>query len=156
MASRLFWLPELYSGPIGQQHKNSRFHNYGGGYKTEFLQNTLLFRQNQAEKAVELKFQASGKLTWVGAKEGDTVTAYQALAGLDRREVQKNLEKALRDYSSERNDFEQTWRVTYDGKTPNDAFNDTVKRILEKTNGILEKAVLMSNSNICRWSLQRW
>ncbi len=98
--------------------------------------------KTKAEKAVELKFQASGKLTWVGVKEGDTVKAYQALAGLDRREVQKNLEKALRDYSSERNDFEQTWRVTYDGKTPNDAFNDTVKRILEKNQWDLEKAVL--------------
>ena len=68
--------------------------------------------KTKADKSVELKFQASGKLAWVGVKEGDTVKAYQALAGLDSREVQKNLEKALLDYSSERNDFEQTWRVT--------------------------------------------
>lgn len=98
--------------------------------------------KTKAEKSVELKFQTAGKLTWVGVKEGDTVKAYQALAGLDSREVRKNLEKALRDYSSERNDFEQTWRVTYDGKTPRDAFNDTVKRILEKNQWDLEKAVL--------------
>ncbi len=98
--------------------------------------------KTKADKSVELKFQASGKLAWVGVKEGDTVKAYQALATLDSREVQKNLEKALRDYSSERNDFEQTWRVTYDGKKPNDAFNDTVKRILEKNQWDLEKAVL--------------
>lgn len=97
--------------------------------------------KTKADTSVELKFQASGKLAWVGVKEGDTVTAYQALATLDRREVQKNLEKALRDYSSERNDFEQTWRVTYDGKKPSDAFNDTVKRILEKNQWDLEKAV---------------
>jgi len=98
--------------------------------------------KTKADTSVELKFQASGKLAWVGVKEGDTVTAYQALATLDSREVQKNLEKALRDYSSERNDFEQTWRVTYDGKKPSDAFNDTVKRILEKNQWDLEKAVL--------------
>ena len=113
-----------------------------GVTKRNFTKTLSSSGKTKAEKAVELKFQASGKLTWVGVKEGDTVTAYQALAGLDRREVQKNLEKALRDYSSERNDFEQTWRVTYDGKTPNDAFNDTVKRILEKNQWDLEKAVL--------------
>lgn len=98
--------------------------------------------KTRADTSVELKFQASGKLAWVGVKEGDTVLARQALATLDRREVQKNLEKALRDYSSERNDYEQTWRVTYDGKKPNDAFNDTVKRILEKNQWDLEQAVL--------------
>lgn len=98
--------------------------------------------KTKADTSVELKFQASGKLAWVGVKEGDTVAPGQVLATLDRREVQKNLEKALRDYSAERNDFEQTWRVTYDGKKPNDAFNDTIKRILEKNQWNLEKAVL--------------
>ncbi len=97
--------------------------------------------KTKAEKSVDLKFQTSGKLTWVGVKEGDTVNAYQAIASLDRREVQKNLEKALRDYSNERNDFEETWRVTYNGKKPEQALNDTVKRILEKNQWDLEKAV---------------
>ncbi|MFZ5535541.1 MAG: efflux RND transporter periplasmic adaptor subunit [Patescibacteria group bacterium] len=98
--------------------------------------------KTKADISVELKFQASGKLTWVGVKEGESVSAYQTLATLDSREVQKNLEKALRDYSSQRNDYEQTWRVTYDGKHPNDAFNDTVKRVLEKNQWDLEKSVL--------------
>lgn len=98
--------------------------------------------KTKADTSVELKFQASGKLTWVGVKEGDTVSAHQTLATLDNREVQKNLEKALRSYSSERNDFEQTWRVTYDGKKPSDAFNDTVRRILEKNQWDLESSVL--------------
>jgi RND family efflux transporter MFP subunit len=98
--------------------------------------------KTKADVSVELKFQASGKLTWVGVKEGASVSAYQTLATLDSREVQKNLEKALRDYSSQRNDYEQTWRVTYDGKKPNDAFNDTVRRVLEKNQWDLEKSVL--------------
>ncbi len=110
--------------------------------KQNFTKTLSSSGKTKAEKSVELKFQASGKLAWVGVKEGDAVNAYQAIAGLDSREVQKNLEKALRDYSNERNDFEQTWRVTYDGKKPNDAFNDTVKRILEKNQWDLEKAVL--------------
>ena len=80
---------------------------------------------------------------WVGVKEGDRVKAYQAIAQLDSREVQKNLEKVLRDYSAERNDFEEMWRVTYKGiKDPQTALTDTVKRILEKNQWDLEKAVL--------------
>ncbi len=99
--------------------------------------------KTKAKTAVELKFQTSGKLTWVGVKEGDTVQAWQALASLDTREVQKNLEKALREYSAERNDFEETWRVEYKGlANPQAALTDTVKRILEKNQWDLEKAVL--------------
>lgn len=99
--------------------------------------------KTKADKSAELKFQTSGKLTWVNVKEGDTVTAYQAIAGLDLREVQKTLEKALRDYSNERNDFEEMWRVTYKGvQNPNAALTDTAKRILEKNQWDLDKAVL--------------
>ncbi|MCX6794100.1 MAG: biotin/lipoyl-binding protein, partial [Candidatus Gottesmanbacteria bacterium] len=100
-------------------------------------------KKTKADKSAELKFQTSGKLTWVNVKEGDTVAAYQAIAGLDVREVQKNLDKALRDYSSERNDFEETWRVTYKGvQNPNTALTDTAKRILQKNQWDLDKAVL--------------
>lgn len=98
--------------------------------------------KTKATRTAELKFQTSGKLTWVGVKEGDRVKAYQAIAQLDVREVQKNLEKVLRDYSAERNDFEEMWRVTYKGtKDPNSALTDTVKRILEKNQWDLEQAV---------------
>ncbi|MBU1327429.1 efflux RND transporter periplasmic adaptor subunit [Patescibacteria group bacterium] len=98
--------------------------------------------KTKADRSVSLKFQTSGKLTWVGIKEGDTVAPYQAIAALDSREVQKNLEKALRDYDKERNDFEETWRVDYNGKKPEQALTDTVKRILEKNQWNLERAVL--------------
>jgi macrolide-specific efflux system membrane fusion protein len=94
-----------------------------------------------ADKSVELKFQTSGRLAWVGVAEGDYVNAYQVIATLDVREVQKNLEKALRDYSLERNDFEEARQVTYGFKQPTDV-NDTIKRILEKNQWDLEKAVL--------------
>lgn len=87
---------------------------------------------------VDLHFQTGGRLAWVGIKEGDTVFAGQAIASLDTRELQKNLEKALRDYSKERNDFEEDRLVTYDDPV----ITDTVKRILEKNQWNLEKAVL--------------
>ncbi len=97
--------------------------------------------KTKADKTVELKFQTSGKLTWVGVKEGDTVNAYQAVAKLDSREVQKNLEKALRDYASERNDFDQSG-LDSPAIKPSDAANDRVRRILEKNQWDLEQAVL--------------
>lgn len=110
--------------------------------RKDFLKIVSSSGKTAANKSVKLKFQTSGRLQWVGVKEGDAVRAYQAIASLDTREVQKSLEKALRDYSNERNDFEETWRVTYDGKKPVNAFNDTIKRILEKNQWDLEKAVL--------------
>lgn len=91
-----------------------------------------------AKKQAELHFLAPGKLTWVGVAEGDNVGAWQAIASLDKRELEKNLTKALRDYSKERNDFEEDRLLTYKDKV----FTDTIKRILEKNQWDLEKAVL--------------
>lgn len=110
--------------------------------KKTFVKTITSSGKTKAERSVELKFQTPGRLAWVGVKEGDSVFAYQAIAGLDHREVKKTLEKALLDYSKQRNDFEQLWRVTYDGKTVHDNITDTVKRILEKNQWDLEKSVL--------------
>lgn len=96
----------------------------------------------KASQQVDLKFQTSGLLTWVGVKEGDQVKKWQAIAQLDKRELQKNLEKTLKDYSNERNDYEEMYRVTYRGQKPEDALTDTAKRILEKNQWDLEKSVL--------------
>jgi len=98
----------------------------------------------KADKEVNLKFQTSGRLAWVGVKEGDFVNQWQAIAQLDIRELQKNLEKAIRDYSEERWDFEQEREdqsVSADDLNKYTLSND-VRRILEKNQFDLEKAVL--------------
>ena len=92
----------------------------------------------KANATVDLHFQALGNLAWVGVKEGDSVTQFQAIASLDKQELEKNLIKALRDYSKERNDFEQDKLDTY--RYP--AMTDTIKRILEKNQWDLEKAII--------------
>lgn len=84
-----------------------------------------------------LKFQTSGKLAWVGVKEGDTVKKWQAIAGLDKADLEDRLTKALRDYSKERWDFEEEKEVTYKDRIK----TDTIKRILEKNQFDLDKAV---------------
>lgn len=95
-----------------------------------------------ADKAVELKFQTSGRLAWVNVKEGDRVSAYQAIAGMDSREVQKTLEKALADYSVQRNTFEDTRKYDAQAATPEDALNERMRHLLEENQWDLTKAVL--------------
>ena len=98
----------------------------------------------KSEKEIELKFQTSGKLAWVGVKEGDFVKQWQAIASLDKRELEKKLEKSLHDYTKERWDFEQE-REDYDVSADNlDRYtlSNEARRILEKNQFDLEKAVL--------------
>ncbi|PIU02419.1 hypothetical protein COT66_00325 [Candidatus Shapirobacteria bacterium CG09_land_8_20_14_0_10_49_15] len=95
----------------------------------------------EAENKATLKFPTSGRLAWVGVQEGDWVKPWQVLASLDKHDLEKTLVRALRDYALERNDFEQEYRVTYQGQTPQTALTDTVKRLLEKNQWDLDKAV---------------
>lgn len=85
----------------------------------------------------DLSFEVGGIVRGVSIKEGDSVSAWQTLAYLDTREAQKNLENQMRDYLLQRNDFEEMGQVTYPDST-----TDTIKRILEKNQWNLEKAVL--------------
>lgn len=97
-----------------------------------------------SETEIDLKFQTSGRLAWVKVQEGDTVEQWQAIAGLDQRELQKNLEKELRDYQNERWDFAQD-RDDYHVNTDNldsYTFTDDIRRLLEKNQFDLEQAVL--------------
>lgn len=91
-----------------------------------------------AEEMATLRFQTSGRLTWVGVKEGDYVKKYQAIASLDQREVRKTLEKYLNTYSSERRDFDQTIIDDYKDKV----ITDAIKRAKEKAQFDLNSAVL--------------
>jgi RND family efflux transporter MFP subunit len=94
-----------------------------------------------SETAVNLSFLTSGKLTYLGVKEGDTVMPQQTIATLDVRSTQKSLEGALRDYAKQRNTFEQT-KQNNNNATPDTAANDQVRRVLENNQYDLEKAVI--------------
>lgn len=89
-------------------------------------------------KRQDLAFEVGGVIRGINVQEGDEVKPWQTLAYLDVRETQKNLEKALRDYSKERNDFDEDSQVVYKDMV----LTDTIKRILEKNQWDLEKAVL--------------
>ena len=105
--------------------------------KKQNLKESLTFSgEINANEKVTLRFQTSGRLSWVGVKEGDFVKKYQTIASLDQREVKKKLEKTLQDYLIEREDFDQDLS---DYKV---ITNDTIKRILEKSQYGLNKSVL--------------
>lgn len=106
--------------------------------KKQNLQETIaLSGEVDAQEKATLRFQTSGRLAWVGVKEGDTVAKYQTLATLDQRDVKKNLEKKLNTYMKSRWDFEQTIDDN-EGKIVTDA----LRRILEKSQFDLNNAVL--------------
>lgn len=92
----------------------------------------------KSQTQVDLKFQTSGLLSWVGVKEGDYVNKWQAVASLDKRQLQKNLEKYLLDYSKERNDWDEDQLITY----RDTAITDTLKRLIEKNHFDLQSTVL--------------
>jgi HlyD family secretion protein len=95
----------------------------------------------EAETQVTLKFQASGKLVWVGVKKGDQVKKWQAIASLDKRELESDLKKELNDYLKERWDFEQT-QDDYKQTKENKLITDEIQRILDKAQYDLNNSVV--------------
>jgi membrane fusion protein, multidrug efflux system len=102
------------------------------------LQEELILAGNiDATEKVTLQFQTSGKLSYVGVKEGDPVKKYQVIAQLDSRELKKRLQKELNDYKSSRWDYEQE-KDDQEGK----AITDALQRTLDKTQFTLDNSVL--------------
>lgn len=89
----------------------------------------------------DLKFTVNGKVSNIAVKEGQVVKRGQYLMSLDTQDVQKNLQKDLKDYLITRNSFEQTTQVTYPSGSYVDD-KDTIKRVLQNTQYSLDKSVL--------------
>ena len=64
--------------------------------------------QVTAKDITTLRFQAPGRLAWVGVEEGDRVTQWQAIASLDQQELQKRFQQAAVDAEIAQNTFENT------------------------------------------------
>lgn len=60
-----------------------------------------------AKERVGLRFALGGKLVYLGAKQGDSVVRGQTIASLDQRTVQKQLDKVLSQYETQRWTFEE-------------------------------------------------
>lgn len=109
--------------------------------KGDIIQSISVSGSIVAKKSVDLIFLVSGKLIYLGVKKGDQVKAYQTIAILDQRTVQKNLEQALLDYSKQRNTFEQTKEDENPNNLTVDNLDLKLKRILYDNQYDLDKSV---------------
>lgn len=91
-----------------------------------------------AKKKADLKFNLPGKLVWLSVQKGDTVKAYQAVASLDQRLLQKDLANSLSLYMTTRYDFDTTQKDTYEGKV----LTDVIRRELGKSQFALDRSVI--------------
>src|SRR3989339_202074 len=112
--------------------------------KRENLREVLtLSGEINAEEKVSLKFQTSGRLAWVGVKEGDYVKKYQTLASLDQRDIKNRLTKYLNIFAVARNSFEQTiddnWNLQYD---LSGSIRREAERVLKNNQFSLDNTVL--------------
>ncbi len=101
------------------------------------------------EKEANLRFQTSGLLSWVGVKTGTQVKKGQTIASLDRRQLYRQLKKALNSYYNTRLDFEDIQDEYRDllAKTPQ------IRRILERSQKNLDNAVLNVELEHIAWQL---
>lgn len=93
-----------------------------------------------ANNSSTLRFPTGGLVTWLGAKEGDQVKAWQTLASLDTRQLKKTLEQKLNLYSIQRGTFDQTIDDN-DNSVPDGDLGRTLKRLLEKNQYQLDNTV---------------
>lgn len=90
-----------------------------------------------ADEKVTLRFQTSGRLSWVGVKTGDYVKKYQAIASLDVRDVKAALQKKLNTFMKTRWDLDQQ-REDYEDK----AITDAMKRVLSAAQYDLNSSII--------------
>jgi HlyD family secretion protein len=109
-------------------------------HKGKIVQSINATGNIDSESKVNLSFLSSGKLTYIGVKEGDTITSGQTIATLDQRSLRTSLEQTLIDYSKQRNTFDTTSDANLH-HTPKDSLNDAMRRILENNQNDLNKAV---------------
>src|SRR3972149_11037894 len=91
------------------------------------------------EKA-NLSFQTGGLVSWIGGKEGDYVYRFQGIASLDQRSARKSLEKQLLSYLLQRSAFDEVKEENLN-RTPEQAINNEMKRILERNQWNLDLTV---------------
>ncbi len=127
------------STPVNKEKKPETYK-----IKKETLKETLsLSGEIDAEEKAVLKFQTSGRLAWVGVKEGDYVKKYQVIASLDQRDLKNRLQKHLNTFTSQRLTFDQTkddyWNKQYD---LSESIRKSAERTLQDSQYDLNNAVL--------------
>jgi len=111
-----------------------------------------------SEKAT-LRFQTSGKLAWVGVKEGDFVKKFQVVASLDQSDLKNRMNQLLNTYMKTRWNFEQAQDDNENWQTDlmSDAEREAIKRVLDKEQYDLNNSVLaVESQNIAVKLMNLW
>ncbi len=90
-----------------------------------------------AKQKARMRFQAGGKVVYLGAKEGDSVKKWQTIATIDQATLQKQIDQDLNNYLKERWDWENTRDDIKDR-----AIDTAEQRSVEKEQFDLENTVL--------------
>lgn len=109
--------------------------------KRDIEQVLILAGSIDSDQVANVKFQTSGRLSWVGVRVGDRVKKGQALASLDRSELQKRFKKQANIYLTGYNSFLDT-TAQYQDEIDNLLITDQIKRILENNQYALNNQVL--------------
>lgn len=123
--------------------------------KRTTLEDTISFAgEIDADEKATMQFQVSGKLAWVGVKEGDYVQQGQMIASLDQQLLQKQMQRYLNTFGKVRNDFDQDKDI-YGDNIPAQT-DDEFKRLfansqLDLNNAVLDveiQSIAFQNANI--------
>lgn len=109
--------------------------------KRDIIQSLELSGEVDAHQKEDLRFQASGLVTYLPFQVGDEVKKFQTIASLDQRALKKTLKKYLNTYGKELHDFDQTHEDN-EGEIESLDISDELRRTLEQSQYDLENAVL--------------
>jgi len=109
--------------------------------KQDISQSLTLVGFVDADQIANLRFQTSGKLSWVGVRVGDRVKKSQAIASLDKTELTKNFQKEANNYLTDRWNFEDT-QDDYQSTRDSHLVTDEIQRIIDRQQFTLNNAVL--------------
>lgn len=96
------------------------------------------------EKAT-LRFQSSGKLVYVGVKEGDKIAKYKLLGQLDTAELKKRFDRYMNTHRKNYNSFEQGEQDNKDFET-NAEIGEVQKKTIRRT--LMDNALDLGNAVI--------
>lgn len=137
----------IWRADVSAKEKEAKLKSYSVVRKTIKDELSLSGEIDAKEKAT-LRFQTSGKLAWVGVKEGEKIKKLQVVASLDKKDLQNKFQQLMNSYMKSRWDFEQeqddnkNWQTA--GMT--DSARDAVKRSLDKYQFDLNNSVLAVES----------
>ncbi len=120
-----------------QMDKNKPVLNFTHPAREDISQTLQVSGVVDAKERARLRFLLGGKVTYLGAQEGDWVKRYQTIAKIDSQDLEKRLSQDLNTYFNQRMDFEQS-RADYKDK----ATTTTDERIIQKSQKNLENKVL--------------